>query len=33
MLAYVIYSSRDHGGEVRLKITVDDIDKLCEKYP
>ena len=32
-LADVVYGSEDQWGEDQLKWTLDDIDKLCKKYP
>ena len=32
-LADVVYDSEDQWGEDKLKRTLDDIDKLCKKYP
>ena len=32
-LADVVYASEDQWSEDKLKRTLNDIDKLCKKYP
>ena len=32
-LADVVHGGEDQWGEYKLKRTLDDIDKLCKKYP
>ena len=32
-LADVVYGNEDQWDEAKLKRTLDDIDKLCKKYP